>query len=99
MFDLFVPGSVIGMVLLFILLSLKIIKGNWIEIGASFMVRHLAFFFIPATVGLMSYPQLFMGNGFLLIVIVFVSTVLVMVLSGLISQSLIRGGIGRTEDD
>lgn len=84
--NLFIPGSVIGMILLFLLLCFGILKPSWTEVGAQFMLRHLAFFFIPATVGIMNYLDLFQGKGILLLVIVIVSTLLVMLTSGWVSQ-------------
>lgn len=83
---LFVPGSVIGMVILFILLSTNLIKVSWVENGARFIVDNLALFFVPATVGVMNYFDLFAGKGFLLVVIVLFSTLLVMASSGITSQ-------------
>jgi len=89
-FHLPVPGSVIGMILLFLLLQTNIIKLSWIREGTDFFIKHLTLFFIPATVGIINYLELFIGKGFLLVVITIISTVLVMAGSGLISQWLIR---------
>ncbi|WP_343270266.1 CidA/LrgA family protein [Lentibacillus songyuanensis] len=85
-----IPGSVIGMILLFILLSANVIKVAWIKEGAGFFVRNLTFFFIPATVGILDYAHLFAGKGSLLIVIVLVSTVLVIAGSGLVGQWFVK---------
>ncbi|GAB3800889.1 CidA/LrgA family protein [Virgibacillus kimchii] len=88
LFDLLIPGSVIGMILLLGLLFIKGLKLEWVEEGADFMVRHLTFFFIPATVGIMHYYEVFAGKGFLLVIIVLFSTLLVIVFSGLTGQML-----------
>ncbi len=85
-----IPGSVIGMILLFAMLSMNIIKEKWIKDGAGFFVKHLTFFFIPATVGILNYANIFAGKGSLLIVIILISTVLVMAGAGLVSQWIIR---------
>jgi holin-like protein len=87
-FNLLIPGSVIGMILLLGLLFIRGLKLEWIEEGAGFMVRHLTFFFIPATVGIMQYYDIFAGKGFMLVIIVLISTILVMVVSGLMGQLL-----------
>ncbi|WP_085993900.1 CidA/LrgA family protein [Oceanobacillus senegalensis] len=89
-FNLFIPGSVIGMVLLFLFLFTNIVKVSWLEDGLVFMNKHLTLFFIPVTVGIINYFELFKGKGFLLVVIVIFSTLLVMISSGLISQSMAR---------
>jgi len=88
--NLFIPGSVIGMILLFILLLIKGVKLTWVEEGATFLINNLALFFIPATVGIIDYFSLFSGKGFLLIIIVLVSTAMVMAVSGRVSQRLAR---------
>ena len=87
-FNLLIPGSVIGMILLLGLLFIRGVKLEWIEQGAGFMVRHLTFFFIPATVGIMQYYDVFAGKGLLLVIIVLISTILVMIVSGLMGQQI-----------
>ncbi|SEH51010.1 holin-like protein [Halobacillus karajensis] len=87
-FNLFIPGSVIGLILLFLLLSLKLVSERWITEGAGFMITHLPFFFIPATVGVMGYAYVFKGKGILLIFIGLLSTGLVMGISGSVAQRL-----------
>jgi Putative effector of murein hydrolase LrgA len=49
-----VPGSVISMVLLFLLLVLKIVKVEHIRQKADFLLQNMAFFFIPAGVGILA---------------------------------------------
>lgn len=89
-FQLFIPGSVIGLILMFILLSTGILNTRFIDDGASFMIKHLVLFFIPATVGLLNFYHLFAGKGILLIVITMVSSLLVMITSGYTSQLLAK---------
>src|SRR5699024_1878449 len=68
--DLFIPGSVIRMILLFILLLTNILKVTWIEQGAQFLIKNLSLLFIPVTVGVIDYFSLFAGKGLRLIGIV-----------------------------
>src|SRR5699024_8575014 len=89
-FSLVIPGSVIGMIILFILLLTNLIKVSWIKEGATFVVNNLVLFFIPATVGIINYFEFFKGKGFLLIVIVLFSTLLVMISSGVTSQLIMQ---------
>lgn len=87
-FDLVIPGSVIGLVLLFLCLFFNLIPETWVQAGANFMTRHLIIFFIPATVGIIKYYDLFIGKGFLLIVITIVSSLIVLSVSGYVSDKL-----------
>lgn len=49
-----VPGSVISMILLFLLLVSRIIKVDHIRTKADFLLKNMAFFFIPAGVGIIA---------------------------------------------
>ncbi|MED0656166.1 CidA/LrgA family protein [Anoxybacillus ayderensis] len=81
-----IPGSMIGMLLLFLLLMTGIVKEKWISRGANMLLSHLTLLFIPATVGVMDYVELFSGKGIWSVVIVIVSTMMVMVFAGFIGQ-------------
>lgn len=94
LFQLFIPGSVIGLILMFLLLTTGLLKSKWIESGARFMIEHLVLFFIPATVGILNYYKLFAGKGIFLILITIVSTLCVMIVSGYVS-GLLSSKIGQ----
>lgn len=87
-----VPASVAGMVILFFSLLKGWIPVRMIESGASFLTKHLAFFFVPIAVGLMSYGELIRTDGAALIgVIAGSSTLGLLVTSGLSSVLLKKG--------
>lgn len=88
--NLFIPGSIIGMILLFSLLMTKAIKPNWIKDGSQLLIKNMPLLFIPVTVGIINYLELFTGKGILLAIIILVSTTLVMVSAGHVSQRLLR---------
>jgi len=88
--NLFIPGSIIGMLILFILLSSRIVKQEWIEKGSVLLIKYLPLLFLPVTVGIISFPELFNLKGILLIFVILVSTALVMISTGMLSQRLLR---------
>ncbi|MTD31298.1 CidA/LrgA family protein [Planomicrobium sp. YIM 101495] len=88
LFNIPFPGSIIGFLLLFAALCLKLVPLRAIEAGAQGILAFLPLFFVPATVGIMSYFDLFAGSGVWLIVIIVVSTFLTIIVSGLVSQSV-----------
>jgi holin-like protein len=53
--DLPVPGNVLGIVILFSLLCLGVIRIEQVEEVADFLLKHLMFFFIPIVAGLMEW--------------------------------------------
>jgi holin-like protein len=76
------PGSIIGMILLFICLISGILKLEMIEEISKFLLDHLAFFFIPAGVGLLAYVGILKENLMPILVICFITTFLVMIVTG-----------------
>lgn len=82
------PGNVIGMVLLFILLTTGILPISWIERGAKLLIKHLAFFFIPICVGLMTVVNFVVTDALFLMFIIVLSTCVGIVITGLTSQSM-----------
>ncbi|WP_047155339.1 CidA/LrgA family protein [Aneurinibacillus tyrosinisolvens] len=85
-----VPGNVVGMILLFLLLASGIFPLRWIEQASSFLIKHLAFFFIPIAVGLMNFGPFFAKNGIALIAALLVSTAAGLFITGFVSQTLAR---------
>ena len=70
------PGSVIAMIILFILLAAGVIKVGHIRQKAEFMLKNMAFFCIPAGVGIMEYFDVLKSCIVPFIVICVVSTIL-----------------------
>ncbi|MBY0221020.1 CidA/LrgA family holin-like protein [Sporosarcina aquimarina] len=84
------PGSIIGLLILWGLLSFRIIPLNWVEKGAYVFLSTLPLYLIPATVGVMNYGHVFKGKGLLLVVITIVSTFITMAMASLVSQSMAK---------
>ena len=85
-----IPGSIIGMVFLFLALTFKVIKREWLSLGSSFLLKNLPLLFVPATVGIIDYLDLFKGYGILSLIIAFVSTMLVFITSSMISEKMLK---------
>lgn len=88
-FHLPIPGSVLGMLSLFILLSTGIVKEQWLTTVANPLLKHLAFFFIPIAVGLMEWGDLFLEKGYLLFFPLVLSTLVALLITGGLVQLLI----------
>ena len=83
-----IPGNVIGMVILFLLLYLKVIKVEQISTISNFFLEHLAFFFIPAGVGLISSFSVIKNIWLQLLIVCFITTVITMACTGRIVQRI-----------
>ena len=69
-----IPGNILGIVILFCLLCLDVIKLEQVEGIADFLLRHLMFFFIPITAGLMEWGGMFQAHGPALVFAIAVSS-------------------------
>jgi holin-like protein len=88
-FHLSMPGSLIGMLILFLLLSTRILPLKWFEIGAEKLIIFLPLFLIPSTTGLMEYGSFLLSKGSIVFFLVVVSTLVTLIISGYVSQLLI----------
>ncbi|KOS62433.1 MULTISPECIES: CidA/LrgA family protein [Lysinibacillus] len=93
------PGSVIGLLLLALALNFKIIKVEYIQDGAGFLIGVLTLFFIPATVGVIDYPELLSTTGLLIILAVIASTLISIYVTGLLSQIIERKELAKKESE
>lgn len=84
-----IPGSLMGMVLLFVFLCTNIIKLPMIEEAGNFLLKYMGFFFVPVTAGLIDTFELVQDNYIKLIIILFISCVLVMYVSCKVTDLLI----------
>lgn len=97
LFKLPLPGSIVGLLLLFLSLHYKLIPETYIKEGVGFLLAILPLFFIPATVGIIQYPEFLSAKGITLIVIVMISTFLTMIVAGRVSERYEEKMMGRVE--
>jgi holin-like protein len=83
-----VPGNILGMVILFILLCTKVVKVDNISTVTNFLLEHLAFFFIPAGVGLMTSIGIIKSTWWQLIVVCISTTIIIIGVTGIVIQAI-----------
>ncbi|MNI75595.1 Holin-like protein CidA [compost metagenome] len=83
-----IPGSILGIFVLFALLKTGVIKLDWIEHGANWLLAELLLFFIPAAVGIMKFIPMLEHDGVRIMIVVICSTLIVMISSGLIASRI-----------
>lgn len=93
-----VPGSLVGLIALYALLSLGIVKVSWFDPLGSWLIKHLAFFFIPITVGLMDAAGFLLSHVVAITVALIASASVGLLLAGFISQVL-AGKTARAGDN
>ena len=82
------PGSIIALILLFLGLSIRLIKIEWLLITASFTLKYMVILFIPLAVGLINHFQLLFDNWLLILFSVFFSSFLILLTVGHLFQHL-----------
>lgn len=87
-----IPASIYGIVLLLFLLISGRLKLSDVKDVSSFLIAIMPVMFIPSAVGLMESFSLLRGSLTAYLVILIVSTVAVMAVSGLVTQRVIRSG-------
>ena len=83
-----IPGSIMGMGLLFLLLMTGVIKIKQIDLLSGFMLKHMGFFFIPLGVGLLNTMELLRSSWLPLLSILVISGALVMLVSAKVTDML-----------
>lgn len=84
------PGNVVGMGVLFVLLLTGVVPRAIIERAADLLLRHLSLLFVPAAVAVARHRRL-LGDSWLgLAVVVVVSTAVVLLVTGLVAERLVR---------
>lgn len=84
----FIPGSVCGMLLLFIALGMKIVNPESVRNVSLALTRNMAVLFIPAGVGIMAHYGLIAEHWIAIVAITVVVTLLVLVSVGATVQYL-----------
>lgn len=85
-----IPGSILGIIVIFTLLKTNLIKLAWIEQGANWLLAELLLFFIPSAVGVMKYIPMLESDGVRILIVVVSSTLIVMISSGLIAVRIAK---------
>lgn len=84
-----IPGSLIGMIILFIFLCTNIIKLPMIVDTGNFLLKYMGLFFVPLVVGIMDSFELIQDNFLQLLIILIVSCISVMFVSCKVTDLLI----------
>ena len=85
-----IPASIYGLVLMLVCLGTKVIKLSQVKIAADFLIDIMPPMFIPAAVGIVVVWADLQEILVPVLVITVVSTIVVMVCTGKVSQAVIR---------
>ena len=80
------PGTILSLLLLFLMLQFKVLKLEKIENAGNFLLLNMTIFFMPPTVKIIDSYELLEKDLFKIIVIIIVSTFLTMGITGKVVQ-------------
>ena len=83
-----IPAAIYGLVLLFLALSLKILKIEQVADAAHYLISIMGVFFVSPVVNILAYWGVIAPNVGAICVILLVTTVLVFGVAGRLTQSL-----------
>lgn len=82
------PGSVVGMLLLFLALASGAIKLDWVERGSGLLIKYMAVMFVPLGVGLVAYLKVIEQGALPFVLSTLVSTFVTMAVAGLLFERI-----------
>ncbi len=90
-----IPASVYGLVLMFVLLLTRVVKLEQVKTASSFLIEIMPVMFIPAAVGLLDTWGALRPVILPVATIVAVTTVIVMAVTGRVTQGVIKREEGK----
>ena len=87
-----IPASIYGIILLFTALMTGVVKLRHVEKTSDFLIEIMPVMFVPAAVGLIRSWDILKAHWLSYITVVVVSTVVVMAVSGLVTQAVMGKG-------
>jgi holin-like protein len=85
-----IPGGVMGLALLLLLFALGWLKPASLQLGAGLLMAEMLLFFIPALMSLLDYGSLLRDEGWRILLVIGVSTLMVMVLTAVTVEGVCR---------
>ncbi len=87
-----IPASIYGIIILFALLQIKVIPLSSVKEAGDFLISVMPITFVPPAVEVVQLWGIISDSFVAYVVLIFVSTLLVMAVSGWITQILLKRG-------
>ncbi|WP_157800279.1 CidA/LrgA family protein [Sporolactobacillus pectinivorans] len=85
-----VSGSIVGLFIVLALLHFNLLKLSAVECGASFLMSEMLLFFIPSAIAIIQYKDQILRHGSQFLIVIILSTVTVMIVTGVVAQFYIH---------
>lgn len=87
-FEMPIPGSILGMAFIFISLRLNWIRLDQVKTASDFLLKYLALFFVPYGVGLMTYYTILESDLEIVLSAVVISSIITLYGTAFLFQKL-----------
>ncbi|EGU36457.1 hypothetical protein VII00023_04922 [Vibrio ichthyoenteri ATCC 700023] len=87
-----IPGSIIGMLILFALMASGLVPSDWVKPSANLFIRYMILLFVPISVGLMEHFDTLINNALPILASAVGGTLIVLVTLGLFLDRLLKKG-------
>lgn len=84
-----IPASVVGLVLLFLLLCLKVIKLEQVETLGTSLTSLIGFLFVPSGISVMNSLGVMRQYGLQIVLVILLATIILLGATGLFSQLIL----------
>jgi len=84
------PANIVGMLLLLALIMLRVLPLNWVKAGSRWLLAEMLLFFIPAVVAVVNYSQLLQVDGWRILLVIMISTLLVLSATAIVVDRVYR---------
>ena len=85
-----IPPSIIGIVILFVLLELKVLKTEDVEMTGDYLIKIMPILFVPAGVGLIKYLDVLKIVAVPMVFVITLSTAIIMTAVGVVTHKLVE---------
>ena len=84
------PANIVGMLLLLAMIMLHVLPLGWVKAGAGWLLAEMLLFFVPAVVAVVNYGDLLRVEGWRILLVIGVSTMLVLAATSLVVERVYR---------
>ncbi|WEV70731.1 CidA/LrgA family protein [Lactobacillus sp. ESL0785] len=84
-----VPTPVIGLVLLYVLLTAHVIKIEWVDSFGSALISLISFMFVPSGISIAANLDIMKAQGVQLVLVILLSTVILLVVTAYTTRALL----------
>jgi holin-like protein len=90
------PANLVGMLLLLTLIVCRVIPLNWL---ARWLLAEMLLFFVPAVVAVVNYTQLLMVDGWRILLVIALSTLMVLGATAWVVDKVYRYEVSRMKHE